>query len=55
MEQRCFRNQGKSNSCLVCLFVYLFSYLFIFVKQYRKLSLINPGVIHFRKVSNEGL
>ena len=28
MEQRCFRNQGKSNSCLV-FFVYLFIYLFL--------------------------
>ena len=24
MEQRCFRNQGKNNSCLVFLFIYLF-------------------------------
>ena len=27
MEQRCFRNQGKNNSCLVCLFIYLFIFL----------------------------
>ena len=52
MEQRCFRNQGKNNSCLVCLFIYLFIF---FAKQYRKLSLISPGLIHFRKGSNEGL